>query len=161
MADGSYWHHMYRQNDTCSASEVDNACLTVKSDDWWDNTRDLHSLEMGHWPPPPGTNDEMNEGHMEKSRSLYGTYLTQQAIYKAQNPSKSCSKDVKYLLVKQGQYMTGHGIGSLIHSLASSLALAIATGRVLIYDPNDGLAFATDSTHTSIDTFKCGHVTVS
>eukprot|EP00615_Pteridomonas_danica_P014567 CAMPEP_0114395702 /NCGR_PEP_ID=MMETSP0102-20121206/13073_1 /TAXON_ID=38822 ORGANISM="Pteridomonas danica, Strain PT" /NCGR_SAMPLE_ID=MMETSP0102 /ASSEMBLY_ACC=CAM_ASM_000212 /LENGTH=102 /DNA_ID=CAMNT_0001556167 /DNA_START=190 /DNA_END=495 /DNA_ORIENTATION=+ len=58
--------------------------------------------------------------------------------------------------------MTGHGIGSLLHSLASSLALAMATNRVLLYDPRDGLMFATDSDDQKTnerDRFQCKDIT--
>lgn len=155
MDNVSYWHHLYKR--PIKGNEVSDVCEETAH--WWDNTDELHQLNMGHWPEPR-SND------MKTSKSLYGSVDAQKAIYKSQHPISSCS-ETKYLVVKQGQYMTGHGIGSLIHSLASSLALALSSGRVLIYDSNDGLAFATDASTQSEgvpmskNEFKCGDMTVS
>lgn len=90
---------------------------------------------------------------------LIGTVKAQKLIHQSQHPASTCSaSSTRYLIVHQGRYMTGHGIGSLIHSLASSLALAIASNRILLYDPGDGLMFATDQSATS-EPFKCRETT--
>ena len=53
--------------------------------------------------------------------------ILQQRIYKWQNPSRDLCENAKFLLYEPPNY----GIGSMIHIAASSLALAICTGRIL------------------------------
>lgn len=97
----------------------------------------------------------------EKEDQLFGTASAQARIWQHQHPSDPslCRSShgvhgAKFLVARTGP-LNGHGIGSLIHILASNLGLAMSLGRILVLDPGDGNVFATDRPSTGF----CGNTT--
>uniref|UniRef100_A0A7S2WTA9 Uncharacterized protein n=1 Tax=Rhizochromulina marina TaxID=1034831 RepID=A0A7S2WTA9_9STRA len=107
------------------------------------------SAAIGHWQElqPSSRHSSPTSTNGAPPRAvLFGTAEAQARIHALQHPeARVCrSPATKFLVLNTGILSTGHGIGSLLHIVASCLALAQEMGRVLVAHPGDDNVFSQD-----------------